>query len=228
MSWGWRIAGAFVQMRDMGAADQRAVAFAAAKGHEMGKNMNYDLEAARLKKDWAENPRWKGIKRGFSAEDVVRLRGSVHIEHTLARRGAEKLWKLVNEEPFVNSLGAMTGNQAMQQVKAGLKAIYLSGWQVAADANVAGEMYPDQSLYPINSVPNVVKRINNTFLRAVAIAAVIGAGLMALSGRIQWMTFIGVMLAVVIIFGSAGIVDYIRDNSATAALDPVPVFGHVV
>ena len=125
--------------------------------------MNYDLEAARIKKDWAENPRWKGIKRGYTAEDVVRLRGSVHIEHTLARRGAEKLWKLINEEPFVNSLGAMTGNQAMQQVKAGLKAIYLSGWQVAADANIAGEMYPDQSLYPVNSVPNVVKRINNTF-----------------------------------------------------------------
>ena len=128
--------------------------------------MNYDLEAARLKKDWAENPRWKGIKRGYSAEDVVRLRGSVHIEHTLARLGAEKLWKLVNEEPFVNSLGAMTGNQAMQQVKAGLKAIYLSGWQVAADANIAGEMYPDQSLYPVNSVPSVVRRINSTFMRA--------------------------------------------------------------
>ena len=128
--------------------------------------MNYDLEAARIKKEWAENPRWKGIKRGYTAEDVVRLRGSVHIEHTLARRGAEKLWKLINEEPFVNSLGAMTGNQAMQQVKAGLKAIYLSGWQVAADANIAGEMYPDQSLYPVNSVPQVVKRINNTLLRA--------------------------------------------------------------
>ena len=128
--------------------------------------MNYDLEAARLKKDWAENPRWKGIKRGYSAEDVVRLRGSVHIEHTLARRGAEKLWKLVNEEPFVNTLGAMTGNQALQQVKAGLKAIYLSGWQVAADANIAGEMYPDQSLYPVNSVPSLVKRLNNALLRA--------------------------------------------------------------
>ena len=128
--------------------------------------MSYDLEAARLKKDWAENPRWKGIKRGYSAEDVVRLRGSVHIEHTLARRGAEKLWSLVNTEPFVNTLGALTGNQALQQVKAGLKAIYLSGWQVAGDANIAGEMYPDQSLYPANSVPLVVKRINNTFTRA--------------------------------------------------------------
>ena len=128
--------------------------------------MNYDLEAARLSKDWAENPRWKGIKRGYSAEDVVRLRGSVHIEHTLARRGAEKLWKLLAEESFVNSLGAMSGNQALQQVKAGLKAIYLSGWQVAADANIAGEMYPDQSLYPVNSVPAVVRRINNAFVRA--------------------------------------------------------------
>jgi len=128
--------------------------------------LNYDLETARLKKDWAENPRWKGIKRGYNAEDVVRLRGSVHIEHTLARRGAEKLWKMVNDEPFVNTLGAMSGNQALQQVKAGLKAIYLSGWQVAADANVAGEMYPDQSLYPVNSVPTVVRRINNTFARA--------------------------------------------------------------
>src|SRR2546422_3527382 len=136
------------------------------RAHTMGATMNYDLEAARLKKDWAENPRWKGIKRAYAAEDVVRLRGSVQVEHTLARRGAEKLWKLVNDEPFVNTLGAMTGNQAMQQVKAGLKAIYLSGWQVAADANVAGEMYPDQSLYPVNSVPAVVRRINSTFLRA--------------------------------------------------------------
>src|SRR5881409_2300544 len=128
--------------------------------------MNYDLEAARLKKDWAENPRWKGITRGYSAEQVVRLRGSVQVEHSLARLGAEKLWKLINETPFVNALGAMTGNQAMQQVKAGLKAIYLSGWQVAGDANLAGEMYPDQSLYPANSVPMVVKRINNAFQRA--------------------------------------------------------------
>ncbi len=119
-----------------------------------------------LEKDWAENPRWKGVTRNYTAEDVVRLRGSVQIEHTLAKRGAEKLWNLVNNEPFVNALGALTGNQAMQQVKAGLKAIYLSGWQVAGDANLAGEMYPDQSLYPANSVPMVVKRINNTFARA--------------------------------------------------------------
>jgi isocitrate lyase len=119
-----------------------------------------------LEQDWAQNPRWKGIRRTYSASDVVRLAGSVRIEHTLARRGAEKLWNLVNTEPFVNTLGALTGNQAMQQVKAGLKAIYLSGWQVAGDANIAGEMYPDQSLYPVNSVPSVVKRINNTFTRA--------------------------------------------------------------
>jgi isocitrate lyase len=123
------------------------------------------LEAQRLQKDWNENPRWKGIKRGYTADDVVRLRGSVQVEHTLAKRGAERLWRSINEEPFVNSLGALTGNQAMQQVKAGLKAIYLSGWQVAGDANVAGEMYPDQSLYPINSVPAVVRRINNALTR---------------------------------------------------------------
>src|SRR5436190_723034 len=119
-----------------------------------------------LEQDWAQNPRWKGIRRTYSAADVVRLSGSIRVEHTLAKRGAEKLWNLVNTEPFVNTLGALTGNQAMQQVKAGLKAIYLSGWQVAGDANIAGEMYPDQSLYPVNSVPVVVKRINNTFTRA--------------------------------------------------------------
>ncbi|MFI4925014.1 MAG: isocitrate lyase [Vicinamibacteria bacterium] len=138
--------------------------------------MNYDLEAARLRKDWAENPRWKGIRRGYTAEDVVRLRGSLHVEHTLARRGAEKLWKLLTEEPYVHTLGALTGNQALQQVKAGLKAIYLSGWQVAADANIAGEMYPDQSLYPVNSVPSVVERINNTFMRADQIQHAEGKG----------------------------------------------------
>src|SRR3978361_1528705 len=119
-----------------------------------------------LEQDWAQNPRWKGIRRTYSASDVVRLAGSLRIEHTLARRGADKLWHLLTTEPFVNTLGALTGNQAMQQVKAGLKAIYLSGWQVAGDANMAGEMYPDQSLYPANSVPMVVKRINNTFMRA--------------------------------------------------------------
>ncbi|MDY0021179.1 isocitrate lyase [Arenimonas caeni] len=119
-----------------------------------------------LKQQWATEARWAGIERGYSAEEVVRLRGTVAIEHSLARLGAEKLWKSLNSEPFVNALGALTGNQAMQQVKAGLKAIYLSGWQVAADANLAGEMYPDQSLYPANSVPQVVKRINNALLRA--------------------------------------------------------------
>ena len=125
-----------------------------------------ELEAQKLQQQWSENPRWRGIKRGYTAEDVIRLRGSVQPEHTLAKRGAEKLWHLVNTEPFVNSLGALTGNQALQQAKAGLKAVYLSGWQVAGDANLAGEMYPDQSLYPVNSVPMVVRRINNTFTRA--------------------------------------------------------------
>jgi isocitrate lyase len=123
-------------------------------------------QIAQLEQDWAENPRWKGIRRGYGAADVVRLRGSLAIEHTLARRGAEKLWNLIHAEPFVNTLGALTGNQAMQQVKAGLKGIYLSGWQVAGDANSGGEMYPDQSLYAVDSVPKVVKKINNTFARA--------------------------------------------------------------
>jgi isocitrate lyase len=122
--------------------------------------------AEQIELDWNNNPRWAGTRRNYSAADVVRLRGTVAIEHSLARRGAERLWKSLHEEDFVNALGALTGNQAMQQVKAGLKAIYLSGWQVAADANNAGEMYPDQSLYPANSVPQVVKRINNTLLRA--------------------------------------------------------------
>ena len=122
--------------------------------------------ADQLNLDWSNNPRWTGITRSYSAADVVRLRGTVHVEHSLARLGAEKLWKSLHAEPFVNALGALTGNQAMQQVKAGLKAIYLSGWQVAADANLAGQMYPDQSLYPADSVPAVVKRINNTLLRA--------------------------------------------------------------
>ena len=122
--------------------------------------------AAELTQDWSSNPRWKGITRGYKAEDVVRLRGTVHIEHSLARLGSEKLWKHMGTMPFVNALGALTGNQAMQQVRAGLKAIYLSGWQVAGDANVAGEMYPDQSLYPVNSVPEVVRKINNTLVRA--------------------------------------------------------------
>ncbi len=122
--------------------------------------------AEQIQNDWDTNPRWAGIARNYTAADVVRLRGTVHVEHSIARLGADKLWKSLQTEEFVNALGALTGNQAMQQVKAGLKAIYLSGWQVAADANLAGQMYPDQSLYPADSVPAVVKRINNTLLRA--------------------------------------------------------------
>ena len=119
-----------------------------------------------IEEDWKENPRWRGVKRGYTAEDVFRLRGSLLVEHTLAHRGADKLWRLLNTTPFVNTLGALTGNQAMQQVKAGLKAIYLSGWQVAADGNDSCQMYPDQSLYSVSSVPSVVRRINNAFMRA--------------------------------------------------------------
>jgi len=123
-------------------------------------------QAARLQTEWQQNPRWAGTQRTYPAEDVIRLRGSVQEEHTLARLGAERLWSLLQEEDYVNALGALTGNQAVQQVRAGLKAIYLSGWQVAADANLAGQTYPDQSLYPANSVPAVVRRINNALLRA--------------------------------------------------------------
>jgi isocitrate lyase len=123
-------------------------------------------QIAAIQKDWDTNPRWKGIKRGYTAADVVRLRGSNPLDYSLAKRGADKLWDLVNNEPYVNCLGALTGGQAMQQVKAGVKAIYLSGWQVAADNNEYSSMYPDQSLYPVDSVPKVVERINNTFTRA--------------------------------------------------------------
>ncbi|WP_338884230.1 isocitrate lyase [Aeromonas hydrophila] len=122
-----------------------------------------------IEKDWAENPRWKGIKRGYSAEDVVNLRGSLQPVHTLAQRGADKLWELIHggaKKGYVNCLGALTGGQAVQQAKAGIEAIYLSGWQVAADNNLSSTMYPDQSLYPANSVPSVVERINNSFARA--------------------------------------------------------------
>ncbi|WP_270181530.1 isocitrate lyase [Alkalihalobacillus sp. CinArs1] len=122
-------------------------------------------EGKKLLDSW-KSDRFTGVERPYSPEDVMKLRGSVQIEYTLARRGAERLWKSINEEDFVNALGALTGNQAVQQVKAGLKAIYLSGWQVAADANVSGQMYPDQSLYPVNSVPQVVKRINQALQRA--------------------------------------------------------------
>jgi len=128
--------------------------------------MNTQHEINCMQADWSTNPRWAGVKRGYDAKDVLRLRGTVKIEHSLARQGAEKLWRHMATEPFVNALGALTGNQAMQQVRAGLKAIYLSGWQVAADANLAGAMYPDQSLYPADSVPDVVRRINNALLRA--------------------------------------------------------------
>jgi isocitrate lyase len=120
----------------------------------------------QLQESWELDKRWKGIERPYTAEDVIKLRGSIDIEYTLAKKGSEKLWKLLNEEDYVNALGALTGNQAVQQVKAGLKAIYLSGWQVAADANLSGHMYPDQSLYPANSVPNVVKKINQALQRA--------------------------------------------------------------
>jgi isocitrate lyase len=140
-----------------------------------------------IKKDWEENPRWKGVKRGYSADDVVRLRGSVKIEHTLARLGAEKLWKLCNEKPYVHSLGALTGNQAVQQVRAGVPAIYLSGWQVAADANDSLHMYPDQSLYAVSSVPTVVKRVNNALLRADQIQTMEARGGKATAGDIDWL-----------------------------------------
>ena len=123
-------------------------------------------QAATLRQEWASDPRWAGVQRTYSADDVVRLRGSVQEEHTLARLGAERLWAMLHSGGYVATLGALTGNQAVQQVKAGLRAIYLSGWQVAADANLAGQTYPDQSLYPVNSVPQVVRRINNALLRA--------------------------------------------------------------
>lgn len=128
--------------------------------------MTQDLSAQALERQWQEDPRWQGVSRPYSGADVVRLRGTVAVEYSLARRGAQRLWRQLHEMPYVQALGALTGNQAMQQVKAGLQAIYLSGWQVAADANNAGQMYPDQSLYPADSVPSVVRKINNTLLRA--------------------------------------------------------------
>ena len=122
--------------------------------------------AAEITKSWNQDSRWKGITRPYTAEDVIRLRGTLHIEHTLARFGAERLWELLSKEQYVHALGAMSGNQAVQMVAAGLKAIYVSGWQCAADANNAGQMYPDQSLYPADSVPNLVRRLNNALTRA--------------------------------------------------------------
>ncbi|TSE26369.1 Isocitrate lyase [Tepidimonas sediminis] len=154
----------------------------------MTQPLTREQQIAALEKDWAENPRWKGIKRGYTAADVVRLRGSVQIEYTLAKRGAEKLWRLINGEAkkgYVNAFGAVTAGQAMQQAKAGLEAVYLSGWQVAADANTSETMYPDQSLYAYDSVPTMVRRINNTFKRA---------------DEIQWSRGIGP--------GDAGYIDY--------------------
>jgi len=143
-------------------------------------------EVQALEQDWAQNARWKGVKRGYSAEDVVRLRGSLRVEHTLAKRGAEKLWNMTRERPFVNSLGALTGNQAVQQVKAGVPAIYLSGWQVAADANDSLQMYPDQSLYAVSSVPTVVRRINNALARADQIQWMEAAGGKATAAEIDY------------------------------------------
>lgn len=138
--------------------------------------MSQATKINQLKAAWATDPRWAGIQRPYTAEEVIALRGTVEIEHSLARQGAEKFWSQLHSEPFVAGLGALTGNQAVQEVSAGLKAIYLSGWQVAADANLAGEMYPDQSLYPANSVPMVVKRINNALLRRDQIQSVTGQG----------------------------------------------------
>jgi isocitrate lyase len=129
------------------------------EGHKMSKHTD-------IQNEWDNNPRWQGIRRDYSAADVERLRGNVRIEYSLAKQGANRLWRDMHAQPYVNALGALTGNQAVQQVKAGLNAIYLSGWQVAADANLAGQMYPDQSLYPADSVPNVVRRINNALMRA--------------------------------------------------------------
>ena len=136
--------------------------------------MQRDEQIKALESEWAESPRWKGVQRDYSAEDVVKLRGSVLIEHTLARVGAEKLWCMVNQEEPVCALGALTGNQAIQEIQAGLKAIYCSGWQVAGDGNSAGQMYPDQSLYPVDSVPKMIERINNAFLRTDEIHALNG------------------------------------------------------
>jgi len=135
----------------------------------MGK-YNRKEEISRIQRDWLENPRWKNVKRPYKADDVVRLRGSINVENTIAQQGADKLWNLIygnqSQKGYVNCLGALTGGQALQQVKAGIEAIYLSGWQVAADNNTASSMYPDQSLYPVDSVPSVVRRINNSFKRA--------------------------------------------------------------
>ena len=136
--------------------------------------MTKQEQIQKLEEEWANSPRWKGVKRSYSAEDVVKLRGTVQIEHTLARQGAEKMWRLIHQDEPLCGLGALTGNQAVQEIQAGLKAIYCSGWQVAGDGNSSGEMYPDQSLYPVDSVPKMVKRINNAFIRTDEIHALNG------------------------------------------------------
>lgn len=138
--------------------------------------MNQEIRTRQLLADWLTNPRWEGIERPYTAQEVIKLRGNVHIEYSLARAGAQKLWHKLNTQPYVAGLGALTGNQAIQEVTAGLDAIYLSGWQVAADNNLAGHMYPDQSLYPADSVPNVVKRINNALMRRDQVQSVSGEG----------------------------------------------------
>jgi isocitrate/methylisocitrate lyase len=143
--------------------------------------MSKQRSSEEIQRAWASDPRWQGIHRSYTADDVVRLRGTVHVEHSLARLGAERLWHLVTHESPVRALGALTGNQAVQQVAAGLKGIYLSGWQVAADANSAGQMYPDQSLYPVDSVPSVVRRINHALQRADQIDHMEGR-----AGKIHW------------------------------------------
>src|SRR6201997_2247883 len=141
-----------------------------ANGNGHNGNGNGANGLSKLEMQWKSDPRWEGVTRPYTAKDVKRLRGSIHVEHTLARLGAERLWNLLHTEPYIAALGAMTGNQAVQQVKAGLSAIYVSGWQVAADANDAAQTYPDQSLYPADSVPNLVRRINQALLRADQIA----------------------------------------------------------
>src|SRR5246500_5206512 len=145
---------------------QRSAGFTESNWSEPERVAQYALAQAAIAQDWKTNPRWKGVERPYTSEDALRLRGSIHIEHTLARMGAERLWDLLQSDPYINALGAMTGNQAVQQVQAGLKAIYVSGWQVAADANNSGMMYPDQSLYPADSVPNLCRRINSALQRA--------------------------------------------------------------
>jgi isocitrate/methylisocitrate lyase len=163
-------------MSEQPAVNDNGHSKAGMNGHSKSKHAMNAYSAAELEAEWKGNVRWQGIMRPYSAEDVIRLRGSVQIEYTLARLGAERLWNLLHTEPYVAALGALTGNQAVQQVKAGLQAIYLSGWQVAADANLAGQMYPDQSLYPANSVPHVVRRINQALQRADQIQHAEGKG----------------------------------------------------